>query len=154
MEWPKSGCYGKALFEFASLNGLTQLVTNPTRCPHLSSAAQLDLIFINDISCIQSCQVLPQLSDHCPSLLSISYQQTKQPTSSSRFFRKLLPWGRRQLRSFRCTREAATKFSPVYLPLKRRVSRTPLHNAPILDLESELCASQTIGSHPKLTHRL
>ena len=54
---------------------------------------------------------------------------------------------------FAAPREAATKFSPVHLPLKRLVSRTPLHNAHILNLESEMCASQTIGSHLKLTHR-
>ena len=54
---------------------------------------------------------------------------------------------------FAAPQEAVTKFSAVHLPLKRRVSKMPLHNAPILDRESELCASQTIGSHPKLTHR-
>ena len=43
----------------------------------------------------------------------------------------------------------AAKFSVVHLPLKWRVSRTPLHSAaaPILNPESERRASQTIGSH-------
>ena len=43
----------------------------------------------------------------------------------------------------------AAKFSVVHFPLKRRVSRTPLHSAaaPILNPESERRASQTIGSH-------
>ena len=69
---------GKTLFDFASVNGLTQLVAGATRCPHLSSAAQLDLIFVNDISRVNSCQVLPQLSDHCPTLLSFACAQQHQ----------------------------------------------------------------------------
>ena len=76
---------GKTLFDFASVNGLTQLVTGATRCPHLSSAAQLDLIFVNDISRVNSCQVLPQLSDHCPTLFSFA-QQHQQHSAFNRSF--------------------------------------------------------------------
>ena len=50
---------------------------------------------------------------------------------------------------FATPRGTAAKFSVVYLPLKRQVSRTPLHSAaaPLLNPESKRCASQTIGSH-------
>ena len=50
---------------------------------------------------------------------------------------------------FATPRGTAAKFSVVHLPLKRRVSRTPLHSAaaPILNPESEQRASQTIRSH-------
>ena len=50
---------------------------------------------------------------------------------------------------FATPRGTAAKFSVVHLPLKRRVSRTPLPSAaaPLLNPESERRASQTIGSH-------
>ena len=68
-------------------------------------------------------------------------------------FRKFLSWDRRQLKSFSLHPRKQRPSSPLCISiLKRWVSGRPLHDTPILDLESELCASQTIGSHPKLTH--
>ena len=55
---------GRALFDFASSNGLVPLVQGATRHPDGAAAAQLDLMFLNEISCVQACTVLPQLSDH------------------------------------------------------------------------------------------
>ena len=53
---------GRALCDFASSNGLVQLVQGATRHPGGAAAAQLDLMFLNEISCVQACTVLPQLS--------------------------------------------------------------------------------------------
>ena len=69
-------------------------------------------------------------------------------------FRKFLPSDRRQLKSFSLHPRKQRPSSPLCISLSKRwVSGRPLHDTPFLDLESELCASQTIGSHPKLTHR-
>ena len=72
---------GRALFDFASSNGLVQLVQGAARHPGGAAAAQLDLMFLNEISCVQACTVLPQLPDHCPTLLSLNVQPLCQQTA-------------------------------------------------------------------------
>ena len=76
---------GGALFDFASSNGLIQLVQGATRNPLGAAAAQLDLMFLNDISSVEACVVLPQLSDHCPTLLSLNIQPLKQQVARRSF---------------------------------------------------------------------
>ena len=76
---------GRALFDFASFNGLVQLVQGATRHPGGAAAAQLDLMFLNEIFCVQACTVLPQLSDHCPTLLRLNVQPQRQQTAQRCF---------------------------------------------------------------------
>ena len=42
-------------------------------------------MFLNDISSVEACVVLPQLSDHCPTLLSLNIQPPKQQVARRSF---------------------------------------------------------------------
>lgn len=60
---------GTALSALMVDYGLVQLVEGPTRSSTESSASQLDLMFANDLSVVESCSVLPPVADHCPTIL-------------------------------------------------------------------------------------
>ena len=61
------------------------LVQGATRNPLGAAVAQLDLMFLNDISSVEACVVLPQLSDQCPTLLSLNIQPPKQQVARRSF---------------------------------------------------------------------
>lgn len=61
---------GTELFKLTIDYGLTQLVEGPTRQAH-NSSSQLDLMFVNDPSAVIRCDVLPPISDHCPTILQL-----------------------------------------------------------------------------------
>ena len=54
---------GTRLANLTNTLGLFQLVSGPTRAAGTKSAAQLDLMFINNVSVVESCNVLPPISD-------------------------------------------------------------------------------------------
>ena len=77
---------GDLLFQFSMTNGFAQVVGEATRIPATSAPAQLDLMFINHVSLVESCTVLPQLSDHCPTLLHLRLaSRYERPYKYSRF---------------------------------------------------------------------
>ena len=77
---------GGARLDFASSNGLIQLVQGATRNPLRAAAAQLDLMFLNDISSVEACVVLPQLSDHCSTSSKLNPSYTTAFPGSNLFF--------------------------------------------------------------------
>ena len=65
--WPwsdQSNDAGTRLANLTDTLGLFQLVSGPTRAAGTKSAAQLDLMFINNVSVVESCDVLPPISEH------------------------------------------------------------------------------------------
>ena len=54
-------------------HGLSQLVEgpDPTRILDNSDPSQVDLMFINNFSIVNSCDVLPPVADHCPTILHL-----------------------------------------------------------------------------------
>ena len=70
---------GSALHEFCKRNGLSQLVSEPTRKDNL-----LDLV-ISDIDSVSKCKVLPQIADHNAVLF-----ETKFSIPVSQFSSRLL----------------------------------------------------------------
>ena len=64
---------GVALSVLMTDLGLSQLVDGPTRCVGESSAAQLDLMFVSDVSVVESTNVLSPVSDYCPTLLGLRF---------------------------------------------------------------------------------
>ena len=64
----------EAGIELSSLtidHGLSQLVEGPTRILDNSDPSQVDLMFINNFSIVNSCDVLPPIADHCPTILHL-----------------------------------------------------------------------------------
>ncbi len=62
---------GAALESLAVDHGLVQVVDGPTRCVSNASPSQLDLMFINNVSLVESCAVLSPVADHSPTLLQL-----------------------------------------------------------------------------------
>ena len=67
----KSNQAGVDLLRLMVEHGLSQMVDGPTRISNNSDASQIDLIFINDISPVLKCEVLPPIADHCPTILTL-----------------------------------------------------------------------------------
>jgi len=67
-------------------HGQVQLVSGPTRCTDNGSASQIDLMFLNDVSVVQSCDVLPPVADHCPTLLQLAVGHTSTPNCCREFW--------------------------------------------------------------------
>ncbi len=63
---------GELLFNYAMTNGFAQVIEGPTRDPNGPAAAQLDLMFINNVDLLRSFNVLSEVADHCPTVLTIS----------------------------------------------------------------------------------
>ena len=57
-------------------HGLVQLGDGPTHCVGEHDASQLDLMFVNDVSVVDTCSVLSPLADHCPTLLQLKFCHT------------------------------------------------------------------------------
>ena len=79
----KSNDAGNELSKLSIDHGLSQLVEGPTRIPQHSDASQLDLMFTNDTSNVVGCDILPPLSDHCPTVLHFNF--TLRHLESSHF---------------------------------------------------------------------
>ena len=47
------------------------MVDGATRISENSEASQIDLMFINDVSPVIKCDVLPPIADHCPTILTL-----------------------------------------------------------------------------------
>ncbi len=77
---------GALLANFAVEHGLDQVVDGPTRAVGTSAAAQLDLMFTNNASVVDSCSVLSPLADHCPTVLRLRFRHQRKPTRRHAFW--------------------------------------------------------------------
>ena len=61
-------------------HGLVQIVNGPTRASGSSCAAQLDLMFIDNVSLVSKCEILSPVADHNPTIaqLSLSHRRKQQ----------------------------------------------------------------------------
>ena len=64
---------GAKLADLMADFGLFQIVDGPTRAAGTQQASQLDLMFIDKISLVDSCQVLSPLADHSPTLMKLNF---------------------------------------------------------------------------------
>ena len=64
---------GAKLADLMADFGLFQIVDGPTRTAGTQQASQLDLMFIDKISLVDSCQVLSPLADHRPTLMKSNF---------------------------------------------------------------------------------
>ena len=69
---------GLLLANCAAAHGLVQTVEGPTHAVNEPAASQLDLMFINNISLVEDCEVLSPFSDHCRTVLSLSLRRPRQ----------------------------------------------------------------------------
>ena len=67
-----SDAAGLRLFAFGVSHGLAQVVSEPTFTTSTGREVQLDLMFVNQPSLVQSCTTLAPLADHRPTLLQLS----------------------------------------------------------------------------------
>ena len=70
---------GLLLANCAAAHGFVQTVEGPTHAVNEPAASQLDLIFVNDISFVDSCEVLSPFSDHSPTAFSLHLRRPQQP---------------------------------------------------------------------------
>ena len=63
---------GDKLFAFATINGLTQVVSDSTYTTTSGKDVLLDLMFVNHPQFVQSCFTLAPVADHCPTVLCLS----------------------------------------------------------------------------------
>ena len=79
-----SNSAGVQLAELTNSLGLAQIVTGPTRAVGLAHASQIDLMFVNNLTLVNSCDVLSPVSDHCPTIveLSVGVEKSSRPGSS------------------------------------------------------------------------
>ncbi len=63
---------GVQLAMFALTHGLIQLVDGPTREVNCTLPAQLDLMFVDNVSLVEQCSVLSPVADHSPTLLQLN----------------------------------------------------------------------------------
>lgn len=78
---------GLKMFAFAATNGLSQTVSEPTYSTVSGHDVLLDLMFTNQPGLVQSCRVLPPVSDHCPTVLAIQARHVKNPSRPSKKYK-------------------------------------------------------------------
>ena len=67
---------GMRMFAFAATNGLLQTVPEPTYSTVSGNEVLLNLMFTDQPGLVQSCCVLPPVSDHCPTMLILQAQHS------------------------------------------------------------------------------
>ena len=68
---------GLRMYAFTVTNGFTQLVTEPTYRTVSGNDVLLDLMLTNQLNNVEACHVLPAVSDHCPTLLTLRTQRSR-----------------------------------------------------------------------------
>ena len=71
---------GEQLFNFAVANGFAQIIEGPTRDVGGPTAAQLDLMFIDNVELVDSFAVLSPVADHCPTVMHLCLSRRREPT--------------------------------------------------------------------------
>ena len=70
---------GLMLKQLASSQELAQVVSEATFGVNTKSPSLLDLIFVNKPRLVKSCSVLPQIADHCPTVINLSLSGPTPP---------------------------------------------------------------------------
>ena len=75
---------GMRMFAFAATNGLSQTVSEPTYSTVSGNEVPLNFMFTNQPGLVQSFCVLPPVSDHCPTVLTLQAQHYVKPSHPSK----------------------------------------------------------------------
>ena len=69
---------GTELFNLTASFGLTQVVSDPTFTTNSGKDVLLDLIFVNEPHHLKKCPTLPTVTDHSPTLLTLSFSNARE----------------------------------------------------------------------------
>ena len=76
---------GEYLFNFAVAHGFAQVIEGPTRDVNGPAAAQLDLMFIDNVELFESSDILSPVADHCPTLMYLRLSRKREPLRQHSF---------------------------------------------------------------------